>query len=241
MRRSALLFTLLSFAAGPVALAQDNTITVIGDDGKKVTIELEDPDYVLPGEPPPAPQPPPSEPEPVPEQEVESVPAVEAAPFVDEIVAPEGKRPAPAPEPAPKETKSEKPAKKEKLKHPKPPPVPQQKAVQQQLEPGREISERMASSIAFDRAPPSSDFTTTRQSYEGKPVYVVTFATESGPYDVVVEAATGAIVAEGYVETHVETAPAPGHLPQSWKPYDPQPVGSGGRTITRGNIPSEDN
>jgi uncharacterized membrane protein YkoI len=76
------------------------------------------------------------------------------------------------------------------------------KAVKQSLPPGTEISERQATSIAMDAAPASSGFTSSRQTYQGKPVYVVTFKTDEGPYDVLVDAASGAVVVSAYVETH---------------------------------------
>lgn len=231
MRQFLFVFGLV-VAASP-AFAQ-NTITVIQEDGSKVTIELEDPGYVLPGEelqPQPAPAP-----APIPEQKPDVVPEVATQPYVDEIVAPTGEdKPALK---VIKEIPKKKESKKEKQKHPTPPRPPQQKAVQQDLPPGAEITERMATSIAFDHAPPSSDFSTVRQQYQGKDVYVVTFQTENGPFDVLVDTMTGAVLVAAYVETHQTQPTPPGHLPQDWKPYEPQRAEP---SSIRGNVVTEDN
>jgi hypothetical protein len=236
------LAAVLLLCAVPALAAKEgdpNTITVIQDDGKKVTIELEDPEVILPGTEPPLDMPaksseeemietvkPPPPPEPKPEP-APLEPKVKVKPFIDEIVAPQAKSKEPAPvkeTPKKKETKTKEKAKK--AKHPAPPRPPRQKEVQQNIAPGAEISERMANSIAFDAAPPSTGFTTARQAYKGKDVYVVTFKTEDGPYDVLVDVLTGDVVVSGYVENQPDSGPtAPGHLPQDWEPFNPQPVG----------------
>ncbi|MGB4106435.1 MAG: PepSY domain-containing protein [Alphaproteobacteria bacterium] len=200
------------------AYAQE--ITVIQDDGTKVTVPLEPIDAVLPGEI----DAPPAQAAPVPPADKKlHVEEVAPRPYVDRIVEPPQRVYEDAPAPAPK-----KKGKAEKSKHPKPPRVPTQKAVKNSIgsmAPGTEITERMATSIAFDAAPASSGFTASRQSYEGRPVYVVTFKTDDGPYDVLVDAASGEVVVSAYVETHEQKATAPGHLPADWEPYAPQPVG----------------
>ena len=172
MTASVLCLALPAFAP---AFAQDEgAITVIQDDGTKVTVPIEGVDPVLPGEmdaPPQAAAPVPPAEKPL------IVPEVETR-FVDPIV----EQPARAVHeeaPAPKSSAK-------KPNHPKPPRVPMQKAVKQSLPPGTEISERQATSIAMDAAPASSGFTSSRQTYQGKPVYVVTFKTDEGPYDVLV-------------------------------------------------------
>lgn len=220
MRRSArplILATALIFAA-PAFAQDEGAITVIQDDGTKVTVPIEGVDPVLPGEP----EAPPARAVPVPPAEKPLiVPEVEVRPYNDPIATPprEAEK-APAPEP--------KEAKAPKANHPKPPRVPTQRAVTQSLAPGEEISERQATSIAFDAAPASSGFTSSRQTYKGRPVYVVTFKTDEGPYDVLVDAASGEVVISAYVETHEQKSTQPGHLPADWEPYDPQPVGRPG-------------
>ncbi|GEM_PF-2918751 len=211
MTASVLCLALPAFAP---AFAQDEgAITVIQDDGTKVTVPIEGVDPVLPGEmdaPPQAAAPVPPAEKPL------IVPEVETR-FVDPIV----EQPARAVHeeaPAPKSSAK-------KPNHPKPPRVPMQKAVKQSLPPGTEISERQATSIAMDAAPASSGFTSSRQTYQGKPVYVVTFKTDEGPYDVLVDAASGEVVVSAYVETHAQKPTAPGHLPADWEPYNPQPIG----------------
>lgn len=195
------------------AFAQE--ITVIQDDGTKITVPIEGVDPVLPGEM----DAPPQEAAPVPPAEKPLVvPEVETR-FVDPIVEPPSRKHEAAPAPSGKKGKAE------KSKHPKPPRVPTQKAVKQSLPPGAEITERMATSIAMDAAPASSGFTSSRQTYQDKPVYVVTFKTDEGPYDVLVDALTGEVVVSAYVETHEQKPTAPGHLPADWEPYNPQPIG----------------
>jgi hypothetical protein len=212
MRRFLITASVLCFAL-PAYAQDEGAITVIQDDGTKVTVPIEGVDPVLPGEtdaPPQAAAPVPPAEKPL------IVPEVETR-FVDPIV-----------EPPPRAVHEEVPAPKasgKKPNHPKPPRVPTQKAVKNSLPPGTEISERQATSIAMDAAPASSGFTSSRQIYQGKPVYVVTFKTDEGPYDVLVDAASGAVVVSAYVETHEQKPTAPGHLPADWEPYDPQPIG----------------
>lgn len=215
MRRFLITASVLCFALP--AHAQE--ITVIQDDGTKVTVPLEPMDTMLPGE---AEEAPPVEAAPVPPADKPlHVEEVAPRPYVDRIV----EQPQRVYEDAPAPKSSGKKSKAEKSKHPKPPRVPTQKAVKNSLPPGTEITERVATSIAMDAAPPSAGFTSSRQSYEGRPVYVVTFRTDDGPYDVLVDAATGEVVVSAYVETHEQKVTAPGHLPADWEPYNPQPIG----------------
>lgn len=235
---------ILAFSAAPAFAADDaNTITVIQEDGKRVTVEMDNPDALLPGRDTPPPARKQAEPPPVPVDPVEAVPLdvkpVEAKPYVDEIVAPEGRAepvesaPAPAPVKEKKASKAKKSGKKKKT-----PPVPPRPPVQKQIRDAegevlvREISERMAASIALETAPASTGFTSSRQSYKGLDVYVVTFKTPDGPYDVLVDVVTGDVVVQGYVENEPAVIPTkPGHLPSDWQPYKPvSPAGIRGKT-----------
>lgn len=231
------LVLVLAFGAAPAFAADDaNTITVIQEDGKRVTIEMDNPDALLPGRDTPPPARKQAEPPPVPVAPVEAAPLdvkpVEAKPYVDEIVAPEGRAepvesvPAPAPAKEKKTTKASKAKKSGKKK--KAPPVPPRPPAQKQIGDAegevvvREISERMAASIALETAPASTGFVSSRQSYKGADVYVVTFKTPDGPYDVLVDVVTGDVVVQGYVENEPESGPTkPGHLPRDWQPYKP--------------------
>lgn len=216
MRRLLVTASVLCLAV-PAYAQDEGAITVIQDDGTKVTVPIEGVDPVLPGQM----DAPPVEAAPVPPAEKPLiVPEVEARPYADPIV----EQPSRNYEAAPKS----KEAKAPKANHPKPPRVPQQKAATQSLAPGEEISERVATSIAMDAAPASSGFTSSRQTYKGRPVYVVTFKTDEGPYDVLVDAASGEVVVSAYVETHEPKPTQPGHLPADWEPYNPQPVGKPG-------------
>jgi uncharacterized membrane protein YkoI len=215
MRRLLITASVLCLAV-PAYAQDEGAITVIQDDGTKVTVPIGGVDPVLPGEM----DAPPQQAAPVPPAEKPLiVPEVAPRSYVDPIVEQPSREAEKAPAPESKKSKAE------KSKHPKPPRVPTQRAVKQSLPPGTEISERQATSIAMDAAPASSGFTSSRQTYQGKPVYVVTFKTDEGPYDVLVDAASGAVVVSAYVETHERKPTAPGHLPSDWEPYNPQPVG----------------
>ncbi len=218
-------------APAPRSDAAANTITVIQDDGTAVTIEMGPAESVLPGaaeEPPAAPAPfdlPPARANSAP-------PEIEPSPYVDEIVAPGGKRDAgqdaggKSQSAAGQKAAKAKKSKKEKSRHPKPPLAPQKKSVLKDIPPGAEITEAMAANIAMDHAPASRGYTVARQTYKGRAVYTVTFKSEEGPYDVLVDAATGDVLLSAAVEGNAPSAPtAPGHLPQDWEPYTPVPQG----------------
>ena len=220
----------LAICATPAFAKDDaNTITVIQEDGTRVSVEMDNPDALLPGrEAPPPAREKPAAPAPVAPVQTEAleVAPVEAKPYVDEIVAPTGQAEPEQAAPAPvkeKQVKAKKSAKKKKAA-----PIPPRPPLQKQIQDAegemlvREISERMAASIALETAPPSTSFTSSRQSYKGADVYVVTFKTPDGPYDVLVDVVTDDVVVHGYVENEPQTGPTkPGHLPKDWEPYKP--------------------
>jgi hypothetical protein len=204
----------LAFCATPVMAAgksNANSITVIQEDGTAVTVNLDDPDVILPGSDAP---------------KAEAVPVPEVQP---EVLKEEPRAAAPPKEKKKEAAKSpEKKSVKKKSKKKKTPPVPPRPPVQKDSSsaaaPGVEITGRAATLIALDAAPPSSGFTSMRQSYKGRDVYVVTFKTSDGPYDVLIDVVTGDVVVSGYVENEPEYGPtAPGHLPRDWQPYKPVP------------------
>jgi outer membrane biosynthesis protein TonB len=250
--------TALALTVPAYAADKGNSITVIGDDGKAQTIEMDDADMALPGpeqfdvpaastqredeqfEEKPVPAAPP--PKPVPEA------IVKPGRYVDPIIAPANEpqaQPAPAPvakkEAPVKKPKADKPAEKKKAdkktdkkskgkkskKSSPPPKTTTQEEVTRNIPPGQALTQREAELIAMDSAPPSSGFTTVMQSYKGKDAYVVTFKTDDGPYDVLIDALTGDVLVSAYVENEPGSTPtAPGHLPDSWEPFTPQPVGT---------------
>ncbi len=182
MHRVVLFLVVLMLAAQSVLAQGSHTITVIGDDGKAVVIDM-GPETAAPEAPP------------EPEVIAAPPPVVEKAP--------------PAPEP--KKAKAV-PKKKPPKKTEKKPPAPLKKAEPRVIPPGTEITEDMALSIAIDVAPPSGGYAVSRAVYEGKPVFAATFKTEEGLHDVLIDAATGAVVLNR--PASVPSAPArPGHLP----------------------------
>ena len=167
------------------ARAEDeNVIKIIQPDGSVVVVKM-----------PTAPAPP--EPEPVPEpQEVkDAIAAEEAAPSAPEpeaVPVPAEKpqaRPVPAPQPSkpkPIPTQAESDG---RIINPEPAPLPVLPPT-----PGRIITKEIATQIALENAPPALSVMTVRRTYEGRLVWVVTFRTESGSRDVLVDAQTGEIV-----------------------------------------------
>lgn len=214
---SFLIFSAVLFAAVPTWGASENSITVIQEDGTKVTIELDPVEPVLPG-PQPLEQPAPVEARPAPVKDI--IPAPK--PYVDEIVAPPVREEA-APEEKPAtKSKEKKQAKTKEAAKKKKPVNKEAGAYEYSIPPGTVINESLAASIAMDSAPPSSGYTVSRKSYQGADAFVVTFKTEDGPYDVLVDSASGKILLSAYVETHNPAPTKPGHLPEDWKPYEPQ-------------------
>lgn len=89
---------------------------------------------------------------------------------------------------------------------------------------GAPVSEEEAIAIALPHAPPSKGYDLTYNIYQGARVYVITFKTEEGPYDVIVNAGTGAVMLSAPVNA-APMQPKPGHLPPDWEPLMPQRVG----------------
>ena len=85
--------------------------------------------------------------------------------------------------PAPQKPKSE-----AKILKDVPPPEPRI------VPPGTVITPELAKSLALDYAPPARTTQVTRRVFEGRPVFVVTFMTETGAYDVLVDSESGRIV-----------------------------------------------
>lgn len=201
------------------ALAQDNVIRVIKDDGTEAVFEIPEPERA--SIPPATPQPQRS-PEILPKAAEPAAKPVKpgkpmaatkpssvfrpvepvrvspekliAAPPADETGAKPGKtevrRPKPVarskPAPAPRRAAVSEPKMADPSKSATGTPA--------QILPSTTITADLAKAIALDHAPPARTMSVTRRTYEGKPVFVVTFKTESGPYDVLVDAASGAVL-----------------------------------------------
>lgn len=59
---------------------------------------------------------------------------------------------------------------------------------------GQPISERQATRIALEIAPPSRGYNVLKRTYDDKLIYVIRFRTERGQHDILVDALTGKIL-----------------------------------------------
>jgi hypothetical protein len=175
------------------AFAQDSTstITVIGDDGKVMTLDITPSSELEPPRPPGATPAPP---------EMTSLP--EAGPVASEAT------------PVPVPVQKEKPVvAKAPPPLPVPPPLPSKRGgkpttgeLQDALyqspayadpvaPPGGALNKEQAIAIAMDIVPPTRGVSAVPRSYEGRPIYAVTFRLESGGMmDVLVDSHTGEII-----------------------------------------------
>ena len=205
----------LSVMAVPVT-AQENTITIIHEDGSKDVIQLG-------GNKAPAPAPAPKAPPRVevetkhaPQSVTEVAPVPEAVPAQEpaaaEPIMPKVERIAePVSKPVPKkEEKKAAPAKVAKKAAPRDPLafVPLRKPHRRVMTQDTVITKEKALYIALGEAPPSRDV----QVMERDGAYSVIFKTEDGPYEVLIDASNGVVQRSGLIE---QTAPVtkPGHLP----------------------------
>lgn len=210
----------LSVVAVPV-LAQENTITIIHEDGSQDVIQLG-------GKKAPAPAPAPKsaprvevETKPAPQPVTEVAPVPEAVPAQEPVAAepimPKVERIAePVSKPVPKkEEKKAAPVKSVQKTGPqKAAPrdplafVPLRKPHRRVITQDTVITKEKALYIALGEAPPSRDV----QVMERDGAYSVIFKTEDGPYEVLIDASNGVVQRSGLIE---QTAPVtkPGHLP----------------------------
>lgn len=213
--RSLLLFTTIIAMSSP-AWAQ-STITVVGDDGKTTTVEIEPPMMPAPSAAAPAS---PKVTQDAPPEKPQSAPAVRpskkpAAPAQAAQAKTPPKKPA---APAPKAAKKT-PSKTDKTKsaHKAPPQKPAQKTAQKK-QPVPESAPKSASApspaadaprlqrlgeamspddairIALDAAPPSRSVHATPVNHNGLHTYQVVFKTEDGDRSIFVDRETGKIV-----------------------------------------------
>jgi outer membrane biosynthesis protein TonB len=141
-----------------------------------------------------------------------------APPEKIEWIKPEPKAKAEAPvakpesAPAPAKKPVAKPAKSTKSKPKKPSAKPKPKPVQNvivppeytetiirekgkwRIAPGQPVTDANAFELALKVAPPSRGYTIERVRYKDRPVVWITFKTEQGPHDIVVDAETGTLM-----------------------------------------------
>ncbi len=78
-------------------------------------------------------------------------------------------------------------------------PYPQRKPSAEEMEEASRITEDVAIAIALDTAPPSQGFNVYHGAHRDQPVFVITFKTDDGPYQVLIDA-WGGVVANHFVE-----------------------------------------
>jgi outer membrane biosynthesis protein TonB len=177
MRKFTLTASICVLACANGALAQDNQIRVVQPDGSVQVIEI-------PVAPAAAP---------VPEASPQASHVMPSEP-VELPTAEKIQEEEPKPEPAPK-----------KKAEPKPPPEPTRAESHGRipapetppalaLPQSSEITRDMAVQLALPYAPPAMSLTVLPRDYNGRKVYVVTFRTETGPHDVLVDVITGEII-----------------------------------------------
>lgn len=189
--------------AGSSAQAQDGVIRVIQPDG--TVQEAQIPARKAPVEPQTAPV---AAPAPAPVIEPAPMPPQAVSPADLAVSAPK-KVEAPAEKPVEKSAKKAKPVKAVKpKKDPKPPeaskPIPAPDALGKvmtpprpvpQIAPGAYITKAQALEIALDYAPPAKSYDVLPRTYkDGRFIYVVQFATEDGPRDILIDAKDGAVI-----------------------------------------------
>lgn len=192
----------------PLSAQAQNKIIVIGEDGKKQEITLDQPQIN------------PVEPEPAKESAPQiSEPAPLSASDLMRIEDPASPKPAPATQtqqsvPKPQKAVVKPPAiKRSPVKQtsmiPIPPRKPSAEDVARWVEeskpvfnfvdpknipPDVAITRDLAVRVALEVAPPSRGYEVFRTDYKDRPAYQVRFKTEAGPHDVVVDAESGEVL-----------------------------------------------
>ena len=168
--------------AFPDCAQDDGAIKIIQPDGSVVVFKI-----------PQAPAQPAQE---LPSPEPEPVAPVPASPPLEQEAVQVRTPPKPVPLPV---DKPEKTVTKKAVPQSKPQEIVKRSAEPSQavppvLPPGAEITREVAISIALQNAPPVRSVDAYPRSYNDKSVFVVVLKTESGNYDVLVDAQTGAII-----------------------------------------------
>lgn len=131
---------------------------------------------------------------PVPEDDRQETSSEDSPPTVDTASErpappkPSVKKEAPSPKRTPPKPPSVKgPTKEESIgRVVKPAPAPVQE--------GAKIDKDAALRIALEIAPPARRFLVSRRTYQDRPVFQVTFFTENGPHDILIDSETGEIL-----------------------------------------------
>jgi hypothetical protein len=233
MKKTALILLVTVSIFPFCALAQDNLIRIIHDDGRVDEIEMPGNKKHVPPEMPAdtATLPPASKDSPV----AEDIAPVQAAPdpverAIEKAVRETDKAPAPkvAAKPAKKkqqEAKKETPAESAPegaiSQYPASPEAigrPMLEPEPRQIPPGTEITKEMALSIALDFAPPARSVTVLPRTHNGTPVFVVSFRTDDGIEDFLIDRQTGEpIWADGSRGAQTKAEPAPEAKPKKAK------------------------
>lgn len=188
MRFLILCFALMLIFVSHARAGDENVIKIVQPDGSVVVVKLPDP-----------------EPQPAPERE--AVPQPQSAPKEEARVPQEQPSERAVPEAAP--VPASKPERKAETLPPpaKPRPVPTRAESEGRIQnpepaplpvlpptPGRIITKEIATQIALENAPPARSMMVVKRTFNGRLVWVVTFRTDAGTRDVLVDAETGEIV-----------------------------------------------
>ncbi len=179
MRLTALFLVMAIVTVAPPVLAQDSgddpddayILRVIQDDGSVVEFDLRAKSET-------------KEPQITPQEQAEEGQALvpSTQPARQAKAAPEGPRvPKPARRPVTK--------------------IKRKKAMAQEIMAKGIITGDQALSIALENAPPASSFKMSGRLHEGKPVFAVMFETDSGPYEILVDAQTSEIISSRQKES----------------------------------------
>lgn len=183
-RMRKLVLTCAALCLSTPALAQDNVIRIINEDGSVQEIELFQP------APPSAPQPSPQT-VPVPPEDALVAPELQQLP----PAAPQEPATALAPAAPEAEEPKAKPKPKKRAKPGPKPTIGHRKTKARLVIPeGTSITRELAIAIALEHAPPARTMLAYPRIYKDTPVFEVVFKTEEGDHVILVERETGKIL-----------------------------------------------
>lgn len=172
------------FVAPVAARAAGDEIRIVQPDGSVVVVKIP---VAEPPKPPPVPSP--QEVKAQQQEEPQAKPSDNNVPYAQQRSPEDGEKSAPAPakkKPKKHENYSSKAESIGRIKR-EPEPAPA-------IAPGTEITKDMAVSIALEHAPPAGSISVLPRTHKDRQVYVVTFKTEDGDLDILVDKQTGEIV-----------------------------------------------
>lgn len=196
--------------ASPAFAQGANTITIIHDDGSKDVVEIGRP--AAPVSAPPAPRSQPSL-----RDVIEKTVQPPAAPDAVSVSTPQERAAPPVPQPASKprvraaaeDTRPPKPGRKPDVLRAA---VWNSAPVSPESVGGAAVTADDALQVALGLAPPSRRFDVQPRALDAGFAFAVTFKTERGDYEVLVDSDTGSVISKGYVGG-VAQPTLPGHLP----------------------------